>query len=287
VRKVSITGGKGGTGKSTVAVNLAILLSRDRDVVLGDLDVEAPNDHILLGVELENESPVHVMMPFIDYERCTKCGACGRVCDTGAIMAPIGKPPFVFPRLCSGCRACFFACPKKAILEGRRILGSTYSTPVPHGGGFRLVTGMLREGEEHSSPVVLAARKRADEEARDLLLVDTAAGTGNNVSIAITGSDLILAVTEPTPLGAHDLSMILELTGEMGLETWVVLNKAGIGSEDLIRSVAEEHGSRIVERIPYSREVVNSYISSRPIALGDSPASAPYRRIAELLGGVV
>ncbi len=287
MRKISVTGGKGGTGKSTVAVNLSVLLSSEADLVLGDLDVEAPNDHILLGVGLENEEPVYIMMPFIDYGKCTKCGACGRVCDTGAIMAPVGKFPFVFPRLCSGCRACFFACPEEAIVEGKRVLGTTYSTRVGLGGGFRLVTGMLREGEEHSAPVVLEARRRAHAEAEDVLLVDTAAGTGNNVSLAIAGSDLVIAVTEPTPLGAHDLSMILQLTSELGIETWVVINKAGIGPEEPIQRVARENDAEVVERIPYSKEVVDSYISSRPLALSGAPALESFRRLARLVGGVL
>ncbi len=168
--KISVTGGKGGTGKSTIAVNLATLIARERKLVLADLDVEAPNDHVLLNASLENEEPVEIMLPFIVYPKCTRCGVCAQVCDTGAIILTREKLPFVIPRLCSGCRACYYACPYDAIVEGKRIIGYTYKTQVKIDDTvFTLVTGVLREGEEHTPPVVLAARKRAMSLAEDLL----------------------------------------------------------------------------------------------------------------------
>lgn len=264
---VSVSGGKGGTGKSTVAVNLAVLLSRGYDLVLADLDVEDPNDHILLGVELENEEPVNIMLPFVDYDKCTKCEICGKVCDTGAMLISPDGLPYVIPRLCSGCRACLFACPTNAIVEGKRTIGYTYDTEVKLGDGFRLITGMLREGEEHTPPAVLAAKERALSTKAEIHLVDTSAGTSNSVATAIDGSRLVIAVTEPTPLGLHDLELILQLTQSMGVETWVVMNRAGLGPEDRHEKVVKEYGSEIVARIPYSRDVVESYVRGVPIVL--------------------
>ncbi len=273
--KVGVTGGKGGTGKSTVATNLAVVIAEEREVVLGDLDVEDPVDHILLGVKLQGEKPVKIMLPVINYSKCTSCGVCVKICDTGALIASRDGKPFVLPRLCSGCRSCYFACPEKAISEGGRILGYTYLTQVSfRSDSFKLVTGVLREGEEHTSPVVLAARERAASVASDILLVDTAAGTGNSISIALEGAKLAIAVTEPTPLGIHDLESILELTSLMGLETWVVENRAGIGPDEKIYEVAAKYGARVKAKIPYSKELVNHYVKGIPIVLG-APSSRP------------
>ncbi len=281
---LGITGGKGGTGKSFVAVNLALLLARERDLVLADLDAEGANDHILLGVPLENEEPVAVMVPYIKYRDCTRCEACANACDTGAIMMGREGLPIVIPRLCSGCRACYYACPTKAILEGRRILGYTYMTTVPRG-GFTLVTGVLREGEEHTPPVVLAAKRRAMGLARDLLLVDTGAGTANHIAMALSGSRLAIAVTEPTPLGLHDLELILRVLDELGIEAWVAVNRWGIGSSELIvdgvERIARMHRARLAARIPYSRDVVGHYARGTPIV-----EAAPDHEVSRILSSL-
>ncbi len=263
---ISITGGKGGTGKSTVAVNLAVLLAKEKNLVLADLDVEAPNDHVLLSVSLDKEIPVTIMMPFVDYGKCTNCGVCAEVCDTGAILLSKEKTPFIIPRLCSGCRACYYACPFNAIAEGKRVIGYTYESRVKTATAeFTLVTGILREGEEHTPPVVLATKRRAERVEGDLLLVDTSAGTANHVAIALEESKLVIAVTEPTPLGLHDLEMILELVSSLGLESWIVVNRSTIGDPDSVKEVAAKYDARIAAWIPYSREIIKSYIEGKPM----------------------
>lgn len=288
--KISITGGKGGTGKSTIAVNLAISLLRYRDVVLADLDVESPNDHILLGISLANKQPVKIMLPFIKYPKCIRCGVCAEVCGAGAIINTREKLPFIIPRLCSGCRACYFACPVRAIVEGQRIIGYTYHSKADtiHG-TLNIITGVLREGEEHTSPVVLAARERATSIAKDLLLVDTSAGTANHVAIALENSKLALAVTEPTPLGLHDLEMILELTEKLGIETWVIVNRWGIGDTIKLEEVVHKYNSDIIARIPYSREIIDSYVKGKPLveAYPDHEISKIFHRLAKTISEVL
>ena len=288
--KVSVTGGKGGTGKSTIAVNLAVSLSKHRKIVLADLDVEAPNDYILLNTKLENEEPVKIMLPFIEYPKCIKCGTCAQVCDTGAIMITRGKLPFIIPRLCSGCRACFFACPVKAVVEGQRIIGYTYHSKAKTlTTTIDLVTGVLREGEEHVPPVVLATRNRAMSLAEDVLLVDTSAGTANHVAIALEDSKLAIAVTEPTPLGLHDLEMILELTNILGIETWVIVNRWDIGRVEKVEELARKWGTRIIARIPYSREIVESCVKSIPLVelYPTHPISKTFYNLAKTLSEVL
>ena len=287
---VAVTGGKGGTGKSFVATNIAILLAEHLPLLLADLDVEAPNDHILLGLEkLEAEEPITAFFPIIDYSKCTACGACAKACDTGAIVMAKGRPPLVMPRLCSGCRACLMVCPYDAISkDGRRIIGYSYSTPVEKWGPrFRLVTGVIREGEEHTPPAIVVAKRRALREApRDgLMLVDTGAGTGNGISVALQEAGLVIAVTEPTPLGLHDLQAILEITRGMDKRTWVVINRAGLGDSSPHRSLAAKYGVEDVYEIPYDREAAKAYARGVPVvrACPDCPASRALRGLAEHL----
>jgi MinD superfamily P-loop ATPase len=294
---LSVTGGKGGTGKSFVAVNLAYHLSKRFSpkglrIVLADLDVEAPNDHILLGLEkLAGEKEIEIYFPKIDYSKCTSCGACVKVCDTGAIVMGPGKPPFVFPRLCSGCKACYYACPYKAIAaDSKRVLGYSYETAVKIDEAvFTLVTGILREGEEHTPPAVVNAKRRALSLNPDILVVDTGAGTGNAVSAAIQGSNLVVAVTEPTPLGAHDLEAILKVTKGMGYPTWVVINRWGIGPEDEVLELARNYGVERVFKIPYSKGAVEAYVSGTPLLAynPNDPAARGLLELAEAVSSVI
>lgn len=283
---VAVTGGKGGTGKSFVATNLAVLLAGHVRLLLADLDVEAPNDHLLLGVtRLENEEPIATFFPIIDYARCTACGACMKACDTGAIVAARGRPPLVMPRLCSGCRACLMVCPEDAISpEGRRVIGYSYSTPVDRWGDrFQLVTGMIREGEEHTPPAIVATKRRALREAPEggLVLVDTGAGTGNGVSAAIQEAQLVIAVTEPTPLGLHDLRAILEIAHGMGKRTWVVVNRAGLGDDRGHEALAREYGVELLYRVPFDTGAARAYAHGIP-AVKACPGCAAARSLRGL-----
>jgi len=291
--QLTVTGGKGGTGKSFVAVNLALLLARKREVVLADLDIEAPNDHILLGVDrLDNEEPIKLFLPFIDMKKCTGCGVCAKVCDTGAILMT-GRIPVVFPRLCSGCMACYHACPYKAIIGGYHVLGYIYTTSVRiDGTALTLVTGVLHEGEEHTPPGVNATKRKALSLARDVLVIDTSAGTGSHISISMLNSNLVIVVTEPTPLGLHDMELVLRVTSSMGLRTWLVINRDGIGDSTRHLEVAGKYGVERIYRIPYHRDVVESYVNRRPIVLykPDSPVSHVFHEMArdveEVIKGV-
>jgi len=144
--KITVTGGKGGTGKSTVATNLALLLAMNRRVVFVDADVECPNDHILLSAELENRKEVYLFKPKFDYSKCTKCGLCVENCAENALLQFKEGYPFLMPSLCSGCRTCQLVCPEEgAILDDQRLVGYTYHTRIDE--NLQLLTGMLEEGD--------------------------------------------------------------------------------------------------------------------------------------------
>ncbi len=289
--RITVTGGKGGTGKSFVAVNIALLLAKHYRTVLVDLDLEAPNDHILLGIDkLKNEEPIKLFLPFINTSKCTKCGVCAKVCDTGAILLPSGAYPIIFPRLCSGCKACYYACPYNAIIEGYHVLGYVYRTNIViENTELTLVTGVLREGEEHVPPGVNYTRKKAEEIETDILLMDTGAGTGNQISIALKNVDLTIIVTEPTPLGIHDMSNVLKITNEMGIRTWIIINKSSIGDTSKIYEISEKYNVEKIYEIPYHRDVVSSYVERKPIVIKykNSPITRVFNEIAQSIIGLV
>ncbi|NJE00269.1 cobalamin biosynthesis protein CobQ [Thermococcus sp. LS1] len=278
--QIAVSGGKGGTGKSTIAINLAIALREHFDLVLADLDVEAPNDHLLLGVELQNEEPVELFMPRFDYSKCTRCRKCAEVCEEHAIITMRDGTPFLMPNLCSGCAACEIVCPVPgAILPGKKLMGHTYLTETPY--GFPLVTGRLLEGEERAMPIVSRAKKRAQSLNKELLLVDTAAGTSNTVSKALEDSKLIIAVTEPTPLGLHDSELILRLAQLMDIPAMIIVNRSDLSDVGKVREIAERYSAEIIAEIPYSENVIRSYVEGRPIVLSDYPEAQIFRKIAE------
>ena len=273
---ISVTGGKGGTGKSTISVNLAVLLK----FTLVDLDVETPNAHILLRENLRNREEVYSFYPVFCWESCLKCGACANACNDNAILMNAEGYPFLIESLCSGCTACKLACPEKgAIKEGARVIGFTYSFETNY--GFRLITGELLEGEEKTFKVLLQAKKRALKEGGENLIIDTAAGSGNSVFKALEGSDLVIAVTEPTPFGASDLERILRIADHLSIKTWIVINRSSTGDEREIEKLADMFNAKVIERIPYSTQIVESYFSGVPISLSDSPDALPFKRLCK------
>jgi MinD superfamily P-loop ATPase len=262
MKRIAITGGKGGTGKSTFAVLLAYkLLKEGKKVVLCDADVECPNDHLILGEELKKPEPIYQKIPVIDPGKCKKCGLCVRECRFNALFQLPGKPPSVVENLCCGCGLCWTVCPHGAISTKDKECGKSYETPIER--NFRLVTGLSSAGVEETGPIVRDTKIRAEEVAErmgaDYLLVDTAAGTHCDVINALLRSEKAYVVTEPTILGEHDSGLILKLLDIIGVPKEIVLNKAGVASKKGIEKVAEKFGAEISFEIPYSEDLVKAY----------------------------
>ncbi len=262
--KIAITGGKGGTGKSTVATALAVELAKSKKVLLMDADTDCPNDHLILSIKRKKENDIFQLMPKWDFRKCVKCGKCAQVCKENAILFVKGKYPIFVPDLCTGCGACILACPTKAISKDKQIIGTIYSGT---GYGVDLLTAEMRIGYEEASPIVNALKKFSSKKEKkyDYIIVDTAAGTHCNVISALLGCNLAIVVTEPTPLAAADLNLILQLCKVLKVPTTVVLNRSNIGNKQLIEKIIRKYKTKIIAEIPYKKEILEAYSRGKPI----------------------
>lgn len=261
--KIAITGGKGGTGKSTVAILLANKLRKEgKKVILCDCDVECPNDFLLLGQKLTRpKKKVFAQFPRLDKEKCLKCGLCVKNCRSNAIFQAPGKLPVFLHELCSGCGLCWHLCPQKAIKIEKKVIGEIFENKVDK--NFYLVTGRSIGVVDETGPIVTRVKKYALNLAQriraDYLLVDTSVGIHCGVIRALIDSDLAYAVTEPTPLGAHDLELILKLLKTLKVPTKIVLNQADLGKRELIKKIAKKTKIEIEYHLPYSKKIVEAY----------------------------
>lgn len=256
------TGGKGGTGKSTFAVLMALKLSKQgKRVLLCDCDVECPNDYLLLNKKTRDPKPIYQEKPELDEAKCEKCGDCSKVCRENAILWVEGSHPVFFHDLCNSCGACWISCPYDAIRTKKEVVGESFTNRVDD--SLWLLTGRSKPGVAETGSIVREVKGRAlrfaEEVVASLLLVDTSPGTHCNVIQALLGCEKAYVVTEPTPLGAHDAGLILELLRKMGIASEIVLNKADVGDKGAIEKIAREFGVPITLEIPYSDELVKAY----------------------------
>jgi len=174
------------------------------------------------------------------------------------------KVPVLVPDQCTGCRACKIACPVNAISEGRQTIGYIYES---RGHGIDLIKGEIKPGIEESSLVVNAVKKYIKEREKnyDCIIIDTAAGTHCPVIAALMGVDVGIAVTEPTPLGNHDLNLILRLMNELKIKSNLVINRCNIADKKPIEKTAERNHTEIIAEIPYSKEIQQMYSKGMPI----------------------
>jgi len=262
---IGITGGKGGTGKSTVATAIAHELSVNARVLIVDADVDCPNDHLLLNIKRRELEKVKQRIPKWDYEKCTKCGRCGQVCVSKAIVSPVGIKPIFVPSQCNGCGACVLECPSDAISWDKKDIGTIYEGSD---GNLDLLSGELKTNEAVSEFVVNSLNRLIEERKNDYdyIIVDTAAGIHCDVITALENCDLVFSVTEPTPLGTHDLDLILNLLVKLKIDFNIVLNRSTLGDKEIVEDLAAKYKKKVIAEIPYSKKIVESYAKGAKIS---------------------
>jgi MinD superfamily P-loop ATPase len=251
--QIAIASGKGGTGKTTVATNLARVASGNgRSVAYLDCDVEEPNGHIFLKPEITDRKPVGSLVPQVDVEKCDLCGECGEICRYSAIVR-VGKKVLVYPELCHGCGGCSLVCPAGAISEVSREIGMLETGLA---GAVQFARGLLNIGEAMSPPLIRAVKSTAFE--TELTIADAPPGTSCPVIEAVRGADYVILVTEPTPFGFHDLKLAVEMLRVLKLPFGVVINRAGLDGNET-RAYCSTGRIPILREIPDDRRIAEAY----------------------------
>ncbi len=276
---ITVASGKGGTGKTTVAVSLALSITADHrtltddraDPLLScnplflDCDVEEPNAALFLRPTIKERREVGQMIPEVDFEKCTYCGRCAEVCQYHAI-AVVGEKVLVFPELCHGCGSCTLNCPTGAIHEVLDVIGT-----VERGwaGPVEFAQGTMNVGEPMAVPIIRqlkqwvippnASTRLGGTPGNQLVILDASPGTACPVVESMRGADFVLMVTEPTPFGLHDLRLAVEVArDELGLPVGVVINRDGVGDQGVDEYCATEN-IPILMRIPLDRRIAEAY----------------------------
>ncbi len=252
--KIAVASGKGGTGKTTVAVSLALVA---KEAQLLDCDVEAPNSHIFLKPTFTDTSTLTLDVPEVDEEKCTYCGICRDICRFNAITV-FGETMMIFPEMCHACGGCFLACPEDALLHGKREIGV-----VEEGrdGSLNFAQGTLRIGEAMAPPLIKEVQSRA---SGPLVIYDAPPGTSCPMVTTVRDADFTLLVTEPTPFGHHDLKLAVTVLRQLERPFAVIINKDGLGDEQVAQWCKDEDID-VLMRIPFSRQAAEGCATGQPL----------------------
>jgi MinD superfamily P-loop ATPase len=250
---ISIASGKGGTGKTTIATNLAVSIADENEKIqFLDCDVEAPNAHLFLKPDIYETEKVGTPVPQVNLDKCDFCGKCDEICQFSAI-AVVSKAILTFPELCHSCKGCMMICPQGAITESTREIGVLEKGKA---GKVEFVSGTLRIGEAMSPPLIKEVKKTI--KPHHVSIIDAPPGTSCPVVTALKGSDFSILVTEPTPFGLNDLILAVEVVKILGIPFGIVINRSDVGDNRIVE-YANREGIAILLEISDQQEVAEAY----------------------------
>jgi MinD superfamily P-loop ATPase len=254
---VAVASGKGGTGKTSVAVNMALSVG---NVQLLDCDVEEPNAYLFLKPKISQTKAVTVLVPVVNEALCNRCGKCSDFCQYNALFVGT-REVLVFPDLCHSCGGCRIVCPAEAISEEPQRIGTL---KLGNAGNVELVYGELDVQKPMAIPVIAEVKRKIRKDKS--VILDSPPGTSCPVIQTVKGSDFCVLVTEPTPFGLHDLKIIVQVLETMQIPCGVVVNRAGVGDKKVYEFCGEKNIPVLLE-IPYDRRIAELYSRGVPFSL--------------------
>lgn len=269
---IAIASGKGGTGKTTVATNLAYAIKDQIHLQLIDCDVEEPNSHLFLQPVFQNREQVTIPVPTVDQNQCITCGKCRDLCVYNAITL-IGENVLVFPELCHGCGGCSYICPVQAIGEEAREIGEIAEGEVV---GIDFLHGRSKIGNPLTPPIIKELKKKIANDR--VTILDAPPGTSCPVVATLIDVDYVILVTEPTPFGLHDLHLTVEVVRQLEIPFGVIINRFGLGYNEVERYCQNED-IPILMKIPFRREYASWYAQGKIIVEQDHQLAERFRQV--------
>ncbi len=274
---ISIASGKGGTGKTFIATNLAHVIRKESSYI--DCDVEAPNGHLFLKPEITQQSTERVFIPEVNQAVCTLCRKCIELCQFNALIQ-LKDEVLVFPELCHSCLGCQRICPEDAIQNGKRELGTLYFGKSGH---VHFASGRLRIGEAMAPPLIERLKSQIiEKDPQKIFFIDSPPGTACPAVTAVKHSDYVVLVTEPTPFGFHDLKLAAEMLQTMQLPFGIIINRSDVGNDE-VRQYCEACQWSVLGTFVHDKNVAEAYAQGQLITEVDKEYGIKFQQLAETI----